>query len=128
VQERFGIEQTVYYFEINVEHLVANVRDITSVYPPSRYPDTIRDIAMLIADEVPFKTVRECIEAMRIREIEEVSIFDLYRGEHIPQGQKSVAIRLRYRSHDRTLTDEEVARLHERVINQLINEIKVTIR
>jgi phenylalanyl-tRNA synthetase beta chain len=128
VQERFGIEQSVYYFEINVEHLVVHSRDIASVSPPSRFPDTIRDIAMLIADEVPFMTVRECVTALRIKEIEEVGIFDLYRGEHIPPGQKSIAIRLRYRSHDRTLTDDEVARLHERVINQLINEIKVIIR
>jgi phenylalanyl-tRNA synthetase beta chain len=128
VQERFGIDQTVYYFEINVEHLITHSRDITSVIPPSRFPDTIRDIAVLIADEVPFIMVRECIQAVKVKEIEEVGIFDLYRGEHIPQGQKSIAIRLRYRSHDRTLTDEEVARLHERVINQLINEIKVTIR
>ncbi len=128
VQEQFGIDQTVYYFELNVEHLVAHSRDITSVSPPSRFPDTIRDIAMLIADEVPFIAVRECIKAVRIKEIEEVGIFDLYRGEHIPAGQKSIAVRLRYRSHDRTLTDEEVVRLHERVIKNLINEIKVTIR
>jgi phenylalanyl-tRNA synthetase beta chain len=128
VQEHFGIEQTVYYFEINVENLVAHSRNIASVSPPSRFPDSIRDIAMLIADEVPFITVRECVKALRIEEIEEISIFDLYRGEHIPSGQKSIAIRLRYRSHDRTLTDEEVARLHERIIKHLINEIKVTIR
>jgi phenylalanyl-tRNA synthetase beta chain len=128
VQERFGLEQNVYYFEINIEHLVAYCPDITSVSPPSRFPDTIRDIAMLIADEVPFMTVRDCVKALKIKEIEEVGIFDLYRGEHIPPGQKSIAIRLRYRSHDRTLTDEEVSRLHERVINQLTNEIKVKIR
>jgi len=128
VQEQFGIDQTVYYFELNVEHLVAHSPDITSVSAPSRFPDTIRDIAMLIADEVPFIAVRECIKALRIREIEDVGIFDLYRGEHIPAGQKSIAVRLRYRSHDRTLTDEEVVRLHERVIKNLINEIKVTIR
>lgn len=128
VQERFGIEQAVYCFEINIEHLVAHSRGIVSIFPPSRFPDTIRDIAMLIADEVPFITVRECVNALGIKEIEEVSIFDLYQGENIPPGQKSIAIRLRYRSHDRTLTDEEVARLHERVISHLINEIKVTIR
>jgi len=128
VLEQFGIEQSVYFFEINVENLVAHSMDTVTVSAPSRFPDSIRDIAMLIADEVPFMTIRECVKALRIKEIEEISIFDLYRGEHIPQGQKSIAIRLRYRSHDRTLTDEEVARLHERVINQLMDEIKVTIR
>jgi len=128
VLEQFGIDQSVYFFEINVENLVAHSRDTVSVSAPSRFPDSIRDIAMLIADEVPFMTIRECVKALRIKEIEEISIFDLYRGEHIPQGQKSIAIRLRYRSHDRTLTDDEVAGMHERVIIQLMKEIKVTIR
>jgi len=128
VLEKFGIEQTVYCFEINFEHLVAHSRDIVSISAPSRFPDTIRDIAMLINNEIPFMKVRECVSSLRIKEIEDVSIFDLYQGDNIPAGQKSIAIRLRYRLHDRTLTDEEVSLLHERVINHLINEIKVTIR
>jgi phenylalanyl-tRNA synthetase beta chain len=128
VMENFGIEQTVYYFEINFERLVTQSQEITSVLPPSRFPDSIRDIAMLVADEVSFITVHESIKNLNIKEIEEIDIFDLYKGEHVPPGQKSIAIRLRYRSRDKTLTDDEVSRFHERVINILINEIKVTIR
>ena len=83
---------------------------------------------MLIGDEVSFTTVLECIKRLKIKEIEDIDIFDLYKGEHVPPGQKSFAIRLRYRSHDRTLTDEEVTRFHERVIKQLVFELKVSIR
>jgi len=124
----FGIEQSVYYFEINFERLVTLSREISAVSPPCRFPDSIRDIAMLIADDVSFMTVYESVNSLKIKEIEGVGIFDLYKGEHIPPGQKSIAIRVRYRSCDKTLTDDEVARFHERVINHLINEIKVTIR
>jgi phenylalanyl-tRNA synthetase beta chain len=128
VLDNFGIEQTVYYFEINFERLASQSREISSVSIPSRFPDSIRDIAMLVADEVSFITVHESIKNLKIKEIEEIGIFDLYKGEHVPPGQKSIAIRVRYRSQDKTLTDEEVARFHERVIKHLINEIKVTIR
>ena len=128
VMENFGIEQAVYYFEINFERLVTQSREISSVLPPSRFPDSIRDIAMLVADEVSFITVHDCIINLKIKEIEEISIFDLYKGDHVPPGQKSIAIRVRYRSGDKTMTDDEVTRFHERVINHLINEIKVTIR
>jgi phenylalanyl-tRNA synthetase beta chain len=65
---------------------------------------------------------------LKIKEIEEVGIFDLYKGEHIPPGQKSIAIRVSYRSHERTLTDNEVSRIHERILKHLVKELKVTIR
>jgi phenylalanyl-tRNA synthetase beta chain len=83
---------------------------------------------MLIADDVSFMTVYESVNALKIQEIEGVAIFDLYKGEHIPPGQKSIAIRVRYRSQDKTLTDNEVSRFHERVISHLTNELKVSIR
>jgi phenylalanyl-tRNA synthetase beta chain len=124
----FGIEQSVYYFEINFERLVTLSREISAVSPPSRFPDSIRDIAMLIADDVSFITVYESVNSLNIKEIEDVGIFDLYKGEHIPPGQKSIAIRVRYRAQNKTLTDDEVSRFHERVISHLTNELKVSIR
>jgi phenylalanyl-tRNA synthetase beta chain len=128
VLENFAIDQNVYYFEIDFEKLLKNSREAISVAPPSRYPDSTRDIAMLIADEVSFKMVLESVTGLKIKEIEDVDIFDLYKGEHIPSGQKSIAIRVRYRSNEKTLTDDEVARLHERVVKHLLNALKVTIR
>ena len=128
VLENFGIDQNVYYFEIDFEKLVNISKETISVTPPSRYPDSIRDIAMLIADEVSFKMVLESVTSLKIKDIEDIDIFDLYKGEHIPSGQKSIAIRVRYRSHEKTLTDEEVARIHDRVVKHLINALKVTIR
>jgi phenylalanyl-tRNA synthetase beta chain len=128
VLENFGIDQNVYYFEIDFEKLVNISKETVSLVPPSRYPDSFRDIAMLTADEVTFKMVLEAVTSLKFKEIEDVDIFDLYKGEHIPPGQKSIAIRVRYRSHDKTLTDDEVARLHERIVKHLINALKVTIR
>jgi phenylalanyl-tRNA synthetase beta chain len=128
VLENFGIVQNVYYFEIDFEKLVNISKEAISVTPPSRYPDSIRDIAMLVDDEVSFKMVLESVTSLKIKEIEDVDIFDLYKGEHVPPSQKSIAIRVRYRSHEKTLTDDEVARLHERVVKHLINALKATIR
>jgi phenylalanyl-tRNA synthetase beta chain len=128
VLENYGIDQNVYYFEINFEKLVSISKETFSLAPLSRYPDSFRDIAMLVADEVTFNMVLESVTSLKIKEIEDVDIFDLYKGEHIAAGQKSIAIRVRYRSHDKTLTDDEVARLHERIVKHLINALKVTIR
>jgi phenylalanyl-tRNA synthetase beta chain len=128
VMDNFGLTQKVYYFEINFEKLVVQSREIRTVTPPSRFPDTFRDIAMLLEDEVSYSRVIDTVRSLKIREIEEVGIFDLYKGEHVPSGQKSIAIRVSYRSHERTLTDEEVARMHDRILKHFVRELKATIR
>jgi phenylalanyl-tRNA synthetase beta chain len=128
VQENYGFERPVCYFELDFEKLVSVSRDVTSVSPPPRYPDTFRDIAMLVGDDVEAGAVVECIRSNKVAEMEGVEIFDLYTGPNIPQGQKSIAVRVRYRSSERTLTDEEVNRIHQRVVECLLKKINISIR
>jgi len=128
VQENYGFERPVYYFELDFEKLVAVSRDVTSVSPPPRFPETFRDIAMLIGDDVDAGKVVECIRSNKIAEMEGVEIFDLYTGPNIPPGQKSIAVRVRYRSSERTLTDDEVNRFHQRVVECLLKKINISIR
>ena len=128
VQESYGIEKNLYYFELNFEKLLSLCSEVTSVSPPPRYPDTFRDIAMLVQDEMETGTVLDCIRGNKITEIENVELFDLYKGPGIPEGLKSIAIRIRYRSPERTLTDEEVNRLQDQVVQNILKKINVTIR
>jgi phenylalanyl-tRNA synthetase beta chain len=55
-------------------------------------------------------------------------IFDVYRGKGIPEGYKSIAIRVRYRSYERTLTDDDISSLHKKVTDGLVSKLKVTLR
>lgn len=128
IQENFGIDQPLYYLELDFEKLAMLNSDRVTIKPPSRFPDTFRDIAMLIADETPVSAILECINALRIKEVECAEIFDLYKGKHVPEGFKSVAIRIRYRSQEKTLADDEVSPLHKRVVDTLVKKLEVTIR
>jgi phenylalanyl-tRNA synthetase beta chain len=128
VQECFGFEKPLYYFELNVETLVGSCGEPPSITAPSRYPETFRDIAMLLDDAVPAIEVLQCVRDIRSAEIGEVEIFDLYKGEHVPEGLKSIAIRVRYRSPERTLTDDEVNRIHQRIVETLRKKLNVSIR
>lgn len=128
VQDNFGIDQPVFYFELDFERLLSAARGAAAVVPPSRFPDTFRDIAMLVADETPAADIVRCISGLRIREIESAAVFDLYKGAHVPEGKKSIAVRVRYRSTEKTLSDDEVSPLHQKVIDSLITKLKVTIR
>lgn len=127
-QESYAIEKPLYYFELNIEKVLSFCTDITTVSPPPRFPETFRDIAMLIQDDLATGVVLDCIRANKIKEIENVELFDLYKGPGIPDGHKSIAVRVRYRSPERTLTDEEVNQLQEHVVQNLLKKIKVTIR
>lgn len=126
--ESYGIDQPVYYFEINVEALVRLVKEGTSITPPSRFPDTFRDIAMLIDDTVSAVTITDTIRGLKIKEVEGAEIFDVYKGSNIAADKKSIAVRVRYRSQERTLTDEEVTPLHQRIVDNLVKKLGIVIR
>lgn len=128
VQENYGFEKPLYYFELNFEKLVACGADEVAVYAPPRYPDTFRDIAMILDEETPAVEILNCIANLKENEIEGAEIFDLYKGEHIPPGRKSIAVRVRYRSQDKTLTDDEITRLHTRVVDTVTKKLNAAIR
>jgi phenylalanyl-tRNA synthetase beta chain len=97
-------------FEIDLAPLVA-----ASPYGRERYEDVIsypavhEDIAVVVADDVPAETVRTTVLEGGGELLRAADVFDVYRGEQVGDGNKSLALRLEFRAADRTLTDEEVA-------------------
>ena len=128
VQENYGIAAPLYYLELNFEALVASRKPQGTAQVPSRFPSTFRDIALLLPRELPVADVVACVDGVKADELEGVEIFDLYTGGSIPAGEKSVAIRVRYGSRDRTLTDDEITRLHQRVMDALKKKLNVSFR
>ncbi len=128
VLENYALERSVLYFELNCELLTTLCPGTRTAVPPPRFPDVSRDIAMLIPDEIATGVIVACIAGTGIKEMEQVDVFDVYTGSSIPAGHRSVAVRVRYRASDRTLTDEDVSRYHQRVIDTLLKKINVTIR
>ena len=128
VQKNFDIEKPLYCFELDFEKLVNLSRTDKAITAPSRFPDSSRDIAMLIPEELAAVRIIDCIKAEKAPEIEHVHIFDVYRGKGVPEGHKSIAVRIRYRSFDRTLADEDITPLHNKIISNLIKKLQVTVR
>ncbi|MBP1729225.1 MAG: phenylalanine--tRNA ligase subunit beta, partial [Deltaproteobacteria bacterium] len=128
VQDAFELDKTVYYFELDFAGLVELSADVLPIMPPSRFPDTYRDIAMLVGLQTPAAAVVDCIKGVKSDKVTSVEIFDLYTGDKIPPGQKSLAVRVRYGSRERTLTDEEVGRIHQKIVAALTAGLQVTLR
>lgn len=128
VQKNFEIEKPVYCFELDFEKLVKYSRTKKTITAPSRFPDSTRDIALLVPEELAAAKIIDCIKAEKAKEIEHVEIFDVYRGKGVAEGFKSVAVRVRYRSFERTLADEEISSLHNKIVTGLIDKLQVTVR
>jgi phenylalanyl-tRNA synthetase beta chain len=128
VQANFEIEKPVFAFELDFAKLLKFSNQKRSIAAPSRFPDSTRDVALLAPDDLPADRILECINAVKAQEIEQVEIFDVYRGAGIEAGFKSIAIRVRYRSYERTLTDDEIGGIHAKVIASLVNKLNVSIR
>jgi phenylalanyl-tRNA synthetase beta chain len=90
---------------------------------PSRFPDVYRDTALLLDEAVSARQVFDLLGRVKAKEVEDVVLFDLYRGKGIPAGKKSLAIRIRYRSAEKTLTDEEIGAIHGRIIETLCKSL-----
>jgi phenylalanyl-tRNA synthetase beta chain len=93
-----------------------------------RFPAALRDIALVVEESVPAERVVREIRAAGGDLLRDVRLFDLYRGESIPAGTKSLAYALTYQAEDRTLTDKEVDRAHKKIADRLKHVLKAQIR
>ena len=129
VCEAFEMEgQRVCLLEFDLEALLGQVPPTRFMRPISRFPAVIQDLAVVVDEDIPGRRVEEVITAAGGSLLREVLLFDLYRGEQIPPGKKSLAFSLTYQADDRTLTDEEVARVQARIVRRLERELGAQLR
>ena len=129
VCEAFDLGQDpVVYFELRIDDLVAaSSGDSAGRFQSlSRFPAANRDLALVVPDDVPASQVQRLIE--RVRLVERAELFDVYTGENVPDGTRSLAYRIRFRAADRTLTAEEVNRAVNGLTRVLEREARATVR
>jgi len=106
VLKAFDVKKAVMAFEIDLEPLQS--RDIPIAKEISRFPSVRRDIAVLLSKDVSYEDVKNCIGKAAGEHLEEVLLFDVYAGEHLKEGYKSLAIGLIFNNVSSTLRDEDV--------------------
>lgn len=128
VLENYDINKRVYAAEFDFELLLTYRNDEKLYKQLPKYPAMTRDIALLIKDEVYVKEIEDIITKNSQGLVESFKLFDVYKGEQIEEGHKSVAYSLIYRSKDKTLTDEEVNKVHENILKELSEQINANLR
>jgi phenylalanyl-tRNA synthetase beta chain len=97
-------------FELDVDTLLEAGRGRRKTYTDvTTFPGVLQDIAVVVPEEVPAAEVVAAVRAGGAELLDRLAIFDLYHGEQVGEGRKSLALRLEFRAPDRTLTDDEVA-------------------
>ena len=128
VIENYNLGQRVYVAEINIDTVFENLNLTKSYNPLPKYPSTSRDIALIVKDEVFVKQIEDIIKANGEDLVESYKLFDVYKGAQIEEGHKSIAYSITYRSKDKTLTDEDVAKLHEKILSELSEKLNANLR
>ena len=129
VREPFDLPaQPVCALEFDLDRLLAAWGAPRRMAPISVHPPVYEDLAVVVNEGVPAVRVRDLIAQTGSSLVRSVVLFDVYRGEQVGVGKKSLAYRLTYQADDRTLTDREVAKLRGKIMRRLERELGATLR
>jgi phenylalanyl-tRNA synthetase beta chain len=126
----------IYLFQLDLEvclHAMLQAQHEQTIFSPySTFPPLERDLALFAAVDLSVaeleRTIRKAAATPNGSLLESVELFDEYKGDAVPEGERSLAFRLRYRTQDRTLTDAEVNPVHQKVRDALTDKFHVNLR
>ncbi len=124
--KEFDLPDNTYVFEFNINYLL---KDSVPKYKRlSRFPSIRRDMALVVADEIPVAEIMKCIGDVAPDELNNLELFDVYHGEGIDKGKKSLALGLTFQRSSSTLTDEEAEAIQRRVLESLVTKFGAKLR
>ena len=128
VTEKFEGPERTYIGVIEVEPLVEKACMTAKYKPLPKFPAVTRDIAMVVKDGIFVKQIEDIIKQRAGRILEEIKLFDVYKGKQVPEGMKSVAYSIIFRAEDKTLTDEDVNKAMGKILDALRNNLDAQLR
>ena len=122
----FDVEQDAFLFEIVLDDLLPLISPRRKAAAVSRFPAVEQDLALIVDGETAAASLRRVIETAPL--VREARVFDVYSGDQVPAGKKSVAFAVTYQSDDHTLTDDEVAKTQRKLLERLRREFSAEVR
>jgi phenylalanyl-tRNA synthetase beta chain len=124
----FDLKETAFLIDLNLDLLILKALDIPLFKPWPRFPEITRDMALIIAENILWKEIKEEILSLQEPLIEGIELFDLYHGKPIPEGKKNMGVRIHYRSPEKTLSDEGVNAIHDRLLKRVLEKFGAILR
>jgi phenylalanyl-tRNA synthetase beta chain len=125
---KYDLRDPVFLAELDLDLILARRAAGKSFKAIPQFPGVRRDIAMLVPENVTHEAVASAVKQLKPQNLENLELFDVFLGKNVPEGQKSVAYAFHYRNSERTLTDNEVNAAHDRVVTELKQRLRATIR
>lgn len=126
VAAAFEVEQPVYMFEVVLDDVLPHLGEQRKAASISRFPAVEQDLALIVDTDVQAGALQHAIEAAAL--VREARVFDVYTGDQVPSGKKSVAFSVMYQSDEKTLTDDDVARAQRKILERLRREFNAEVR
>ena len=128
VADNYSIKTKVYVAVLYIKALADYASLVTEYKPLPKYPSVTRDISMLVKDDVFVNQIEKVIKSKAGKHLEKVTLFDVYKGNQIPEGMKSVSYSITFRADDKTLVDDDVTSAMKNILDALENELNAVLR
>lgn len=128
VLDNYGLQQRAVVMELDLHRLAEHVNLVPAYRPLPKFPAVTRDMAFVVPEHVSVAAIDRTIKEVGGQLLKEVWLFDVYQGKQIPEGHRSLAYSMTYQAEDRTLTDEEVSALHEKIQQKLQEKFQAKLR
>lgn len=125
--KQYDIPET-YVAEINLSTIESQMNQALIFEDITKYPSVSRDIALLLAESVSHHDIVSAIESSGVKRLTAIKLFDVYAGNNIAEGYKSMAYSLTFQNPNDNLTDEEVAKYMEKITKSLVEKVNAEIR
>lgn len=126
--KKYDLRDGVLLAELNLDALLARRNPAKSFKSLPQFPTIRRDVAMLVPEATTHEAVLQTVKQTKPDNLESVELFDVFRGKHVPVGQKSLAYAFTYRSPEKTLTDAEVNSAHTKIVEAFKVQLSATFR
>ena len=124
----YGVDAELYCAELHFDGLMQAKGDDPEYKPLPKFPSVSRDIAVVCDELVTVGALEACISKNGGKLLQNIQLFDIYRGSHIDAGKKSVALSLEFRADDRTLTNEDTESAMKKILTGLETELNAVLR
>ena len=126
VAAKFDLSGAVFMLELSLSDLASRLGRERRAESPSPFPAAVEDLALIVDEATPAGEIEQAIARQGL--VEQVELFDIYRGAPVPDGRKSLAFRVIYRSPDRTLAERDVARARRGIVRRLESQFGAQLR
>lgn len=126
IEKKLGLGMKSYLFEVELEALSEG--KLPAFESLSRFPSIRRDLALVMHEDLAFSEVEKCVKSSASTIVKDIRLFDVYTGDNVDSGRKSLALSLILQDSSKTLTDEEVENAVDGVLSALSSELNVELR